>query len=70
MPLPVCKSCGAEDFRTSHLRGSDLGQLVMLRYPIRCRVCKERDFIFIGQALSFRGKKHKKSHTVAQNGHA
>jgi hypothetical protein len=70
MPLPICKSCGAEDFRTSHFRGSDLGQLFMLRYPIRCKVCKERDFVFIGQALSFRRKKRKKTQAITQNGHA
>jgi hypothetical protein len=70
MSLPICRSCGSEDFRISHLRPSDFRKLLTLRYPIRCRVCKERDFAFLGSVLFFRRKSKKKRHTVAQNGHA
>jgi hypothetical protein len=28
----------------SHLRWSDLGQLILFRYPVRCHACLQRDF--------------------------
>ena len=70
MPLPVCNSCGASEFRTSHLRTSDLGKLLTLRYPIRCLVCKERGFAFMGVAFSLGRRVKKKTRVIAQNGHA
>jgi hypothetical protein len=70
MPLPVCRSCGSQEFRVSHFRPSDFSKLLTLRYPIRCRVCKERDYTFVGTALSFRRKGRKKEHVIPQNGHA
>ena len=70
MSLPICRSCGSEEFRVSHLRRTDLSQLLRLRYPIRCKICKEREFVFLGVAFSFRRKGKKKRPAIAQNGHA
>jgi hypothetical protein len=70
MSLPVCRSCGSQEFRISHLRRADLSRLLVLRYPIRCKICKERDFTYLGTALSLRHKRKKKNHVIAQNGHA
>jgi hypothetical protein len=70
MSLPVCRSCGSQEFRLSHLRRGDLSRLLILRYPIRCKICKERDFAFLGVAFYLRRKGRKKSHVIAQNGHA
>jgi hypothetical protein len=65
MSVPVCGNCGSSKFRTSQLRSSDIGKLLRLRYPIRCRICSERDFTFIGTALSFGRKNRKKTDTIA-----
>jgi len=42
-----CRICGMPDFRLSHLRSRDLGRLLTLQYPVRCRTCRERHFVFI-----------------------
>jgi hypothetical protein len=43
-PMP-CVLCDSTDLRKSHLRLSDLGQLLRLMYPVRCRICYERQFV-------------------------
>ena len=60
MSIPVCHGCGSTEFRTSHLRGSDFRKLLTLQYPIRCRICKERNFIFVGKVLNFTHRDRKK----------
>jgi hypothetical protein len=40
-----CKLCGATKFRISRLRVPDLSELVLLRYPVRCRTCYKRVFV-------------------------
>ncbi len=70
MSLPVCRNCGSQEFRISHFRPADLNKLVILRYPIRCKICKERDYVFLRTALSLPRRGKKKSRVIAQNGHA
>jgi hypothetical protein len=70
MSMPVCRSCGSQEFRLSHPRRGDLSRLLTLRYPIRCKVCKERDFAFMGVLFFLRHGRKKKNHVIAQNGHA
>jgi hypothetical protein len=70
MQAPVCRACGSSEFRISQLRSSDISKLLTLRYPVRCRICKERDFIFIGAALSLPRRKRKKQDAVAEGGRA
>lgn len=38
----LCSRCGSTEFQSSRLRFSDLGRLLRLQVPIRCRTCKHR----------------------------
>jgi hypothetical protein len=49
-----CNHCGSTEFRTSKLRKPDLSHLLLLRYPVRCRVCFDRAFVSIFLALKLR----------------
>jgi hypothetical protein len=40
-----CKLCGSTKFRVSRLRVPDISQLILLRYPVRCRTCYKREFV-------------------------
>ena len=46
-----CQVCGLANFRTSHLRLSDLPRLLILQYPIRCAECRTRTFVPCGPVL-------------------
>jgi hypothetical protein len=71
MSLPVCHSCGSSELRISRLRNEDLGKLLSLRYPVRCRVCRERTFVFLLYAFGLNKKRSgRKETTVPENGHA
>lgn len=67
----TCHGCGSSDLRASHLRREDLGKLLSFRYPVRCRVCRERGFIFLpfSLALSHKSSRHK-DEVAAQDGRA
>jgi hypothetical protein len=71
MSSPICRGCGSSELRVSHLRRTDVGKLLSLRYPVRCRICRERDFIFLPFALGLGRKpsRHKDA-AAAQNGNA
>jgi hypothetical protein len=49
-----CKLCGSTKFRVSRLRLPDLSHLIVLHYPIRCRVCYKREFVSLLKALKIR----------------
>jgi hypothetical protein len=50
----ACLFCGNNRFRRSRLRFSDLGELLLLRYPLRCTRCGQRQYNSIHIAfLSF-----------------
>lgn len=70
MSQPVCHSCGASNFRLSHIRRVDLGHLLGLQYPVRCRICHERRFLAVPIALAFSRKGKKKNGTVPESGAA
>ena len=53
-----CPYCGSSRFRLSHLRFSDLVHLLVVRYPVRCRLCRERMYAFLPDALRLRGSLH------------
>jgi hypothetical protein len=42
-----CSNCGSGELHLSHLRGRDLGQLLVLRLPVRCYTCMHRDYVSI-----------------------
>ena len=50
----LCRHCGSDDFRLSRLRFSDLGMILVLMYPIRCRACMERRHAPLRLALRFK----------------
>jgi hypothetical protein len=57
-----CPSCGSTHFRLSRLRFSDLLHLLILRYPVRCRLCRERSHVSFAKALHARKSGHR-AHT-------
>jgi hypothetical protein len=42
------------DFRLSRVRARDFSEIFALKYPVRCRTCRERRFVFILRALKIR----------------
>jgi len=50
----LCPNCYSGALRLSKLRSSDLGLLLTLRYPVRCKDCGERAYGFIWQVLAHR----------------
>lgn len=45
-----CFGCGSSRMRISRLRLSDLPGLLILRYPVRCRSCLQRDSVSVWAA--------------------
>ena len=37
-----CPRCGSGNLRPAHFRRSDLPYLLILRFPVRCRYCRDR----------------------------
>ena len=54
--VPIqCQFCSGQDFRRSTLRGEDFTQLLLMRYPVRCLRCSQRQgvsFTVAGLSLS------------------
>ncbi len=50
----ICPHCGSAKFRASKLRVLDLPRLLILRYPVRCRICYKRKFVGILLAMKVR----------------
>ena len=50
----TCVFCGNSGFRRSRLRITDVLRLLLLRYPVRCIRCGQRQYAFIRTALSAR----------------
>lgn len=40
-----CQFCVGQTFRRSHLRAGDIPQLLMMRYPVRCARCSQRQSV-------------------------
>ena len=39
-----CKFCSSTDLRISRFRMKDAARLIVLQYPMRCRVCRDRAY--------------------------
>ena len=57
-----CPFCGNSNFRRSRLRFTDLAEILMLRYPVRCTRCSQRQFTdlyiaMMSYAPKFRGQR-------------
>lgn len=51
-PQPACSYCGrTAELRRSRFRVSDIFFLFLLRYPSRCRFCRERQHFSLSIAL-------------------
>ncbi len=63
-----CRFCGLEKFRPSlfRFRSSDLAQLLVLRFPVRCLNCEERTFTTLLRYLKLRNE-HNIRHRQQQN---
>lgn len=48
----LCPSCYRSHLRLSKFRSEDIGQLLFLRYPVRCRECRERSYGNLLQAFN------------------
>jgi len=68
-----CAKCGSNQFRYSRIRLSDFLELLLLRFPVRCRICNRRTFtglrnaMKIQQADTVRHKTKNKASTSARN---
>lgn len=40
-----CQFCAGQNFRRSRWRKGDLKQLLMMRYPVRCLRCSQRQWV-------------------------
>ena len=44
--VPIqCQFCVGQTFRRSRLRAADLPQLLLMRYPVRCARCSQRQTV-------------------------
>ena len=44
--IPVqCQFCSGQAFRRSSLRGDDFTQIMLMRYPVRCLRCGQRQLV-------------------------
>ena len=44
--IPIqCKFCVGDKFRRSRVRAGDLKYLVLMRYPVRCLRCSQRQWL-------------------------
>lgn len=42
-----CQLCGSTDLRASRVRAKDVLRLFMLQYPMRCWVCRNREYVSV-----------------------
>ncbi|HEY9136650.1 MAG TPA: hypothetical protein VIM67_00140 [Terriglobus sp.] len=67
-----CPFCGNSHFRRSRLRFTDLAEILMLRYPVRCTRCSQRQFTDLYIAMmsyppKFRGERMAQDHDSWKN---
>lgn len=46
-----CDHCQGTSFRRSRLKGKDLSSLMLMRFPVRCMTCSQRQTVSIRVAL-------------------
>jgi hypothetical protein len=66
--VPIqCQFCSGQDFRRSTLRSDDISQILLMRYPVRCLRCGQRQmvsFTVASLAISSSIKPRRKSRPV------
>jgi hypothetical protein len=63
-----CRRCGSSNIRLSRLRPHDLGSLLTLHYPVRCRLCHERRYVSLLEALKVRSAARARRHEPVGTG--
>jgi DNA-directed RNA polymerase subunit RPC12/RpoP len=65
--VPIrCQYCSYQNFRRSSLRPPDLSQILLMRYPVRCMRCGQRQmvsFTVAGLSLPPSSKPHRSFET-------
>jgi DNA-directed RNA polymerase subunit RPC12/RpoP len=65
--VPIrCQYCSYQNFRRSSLRATDLTQILLMRYPVRCMRCGQRQmvsFTVAGLSLPPSSKPHRSFET-------
>jgi DNA-directed RNA polymerase subunit RPC12/RpoP len=64
--VPIqCQYCSGQSFRRSSLRSQDLTEILLMRYPVRCLRCSQRQlvsFTVAGLSISSSIKINKRRH--------
>jgi predicted Zn-ribbon and HTH transcriptional regulator len=61
-----CDKCGSEKIRRSRLRIMDWPFLLLLRYPVRCRSCRDRPRVVVWNAFQFICRGNRKKSDIVQ----
>jgi hypothetical protein len=71
--VPIqCQYCSGQTFRRSTVRSEDLTEIFLMRYPVRCLRCSQRQmvsFTIASLALSSSIKPHRKPRTLDSSSH-
>ena len=70
--VPIqCQYCSGQAFRRSTLRGDDFFQMLLMRYPVRCLRCSQRQgvsFTVAGVSLSSKDRPKRPSRNTPITG--
>jgi DNA-directed RNA polymerase subunit RPC12/RpoP len=64
-----CQYCSGQSFRRSRLRANDIAHLLLMRYPVRCLRCSQRQmvsFTVAGISVPSHVKQRRARHEVAK----
>jgi len=50
MPV-ICPFCACNNLRPSVFKGGDFFRLLLFKYPVRCRDCRERFYVMLHRGL-------------------
>ena len=67
-----CQFCSGQNFRRSSLRGEDFRQILLMRYPVRCLRCSQRQmvsFTIASLSLSSSVKPKRRARTLDASSH-
>ena len=71
--VPIqCQYCSGQTFRRSTVRSEDLTEIFLMRYPVRCLRCSQRQmvsFTIASLSLSSSIKPHRKPRTLDSSSH-
>jgi hypothetical protein len=71
--MPIrCQDCAAHGFRRSRLQSDDMLHLLLMRYPVRCLRCSERQlvsFTVAGLAVPSYVQQRRARRTLAEQKH-